>query len=241
MRVQTPREFRQALGHRAQLHPPTGQWAGGPFYLDVSLANGAVTAVDLTQHDPWYGDPQVRQAYALTDGSSTRIKATLHLEAVGIMLIDGATVKLDVDTMEKLFQSTTAPYLTVTVGTTTRKIPLGAAGAIWHAMQLVQVTQAAAADGERAKLQGKMHVLPSPIRIDLENDAFTLNTDVDVALGAAEACKLVLAGCLWPGSVGIPGSIPGMGCEADGDGGLSVADIRGQNIQSIGVYRPFGV
>lgn len=243
MLVKSPRQFRQALSHRAVINVPSGQWRGGPFFLDVTLPNAAVAASNLTVHDAWYSDQGVRGAYGVTDGDvATRLKATVHVEAVELWLYQGSISKLDVDTKQKLFATGTAPYINCIVGTATHNIPLY--GAISEVQELKQVTQAAAAAGEFGALRGKPYVLPSPIRIDMENDTFSLKSDAAPALGADELGKLVVYGCIFPGSLGIPGFIPGVTCGAeggDGDEGISLEAIRAQSVQSIGIYRPFGL
>lgn len=239
MKVATPAGFRDAVGLRRMWTPPDAQWMAGAFTLDASLANGSATDVDLTTHDAWYGDVDVSQSYSLTDGSTAKIKAAVQIDAVELVVMDGSFSKLDVDTKQKILARTTGPYLYVGVGGTVRKI--GLFGAISDGQQLVQVTQASAADGERGVIRGGPRALFAPIRIDLENNDFRLKTDTDVALGAATACRVILYGAIVPGTQALTGALPGS-CssivELDPPAGQQpVAFIRSQTL-SAGLWRP---
>jgi hypothetical protein len=227
MRVDTAAQFRDALLCRPILHVPNAQWCAGPFTLDAAIANGAATSVDLTTQDAWFGDLQVRQAYACVDASTVKLKALVHIEAVELLILEGAISKLDLDTKDNLTITATAPYLEANVAGTVRKI--GLYGAMTELHELVQVTQAAAADGERGYLRGRPIQLGSPIRIDLENDTFTLKSDADVALGVAAAVKVKLHGFVIPGTVGVSGVIPGASCGATaGEGDTGPAAMQRQ-------------
>jgi len=242
MLVRTPNEFRLALGCREILHVPTAQWCAGPFLLDAIVANGAATSVDLTTHDAWFGDPQARQAYGLVDAATTRVKATVQIEAVELWFLEGLINKLDLDTKDNLLLTATSLYLEANVGGAIRKI--GLVGAMTELSQLVQVTQASGADGERGFLKGRPHLLGSPIRLDLENDQFLLKSDADVALGAVAPTKVRIHGFMIPGSVGVGGAIPGAMCGnavAEGSTGNGALQHTQQaNVMQIGIFRPYG-
>lgn len=241
MRVDTAGAFRDALLCRPVLNVPSAQWCAGPFTLDASIANGAATSVDLTTHDAWFGDVQTRQAYGLVDGSTTKVKALVQIEAVELWILDGSMPQLDIDTKDNLLLTATAPYIQANVGGTVRNIPL--LGAMTELIQLVQVTQAAAANGERGFLKGRPLLLGSPIRVDLENDSMFLKTDADCALGAAQPVKVRLHGFVIPGTVGVPGVIPGASCAGGTEGGTGRGDLQAQVVglqTQIGILRPYG-
>jgi hypothetical protein len=237
MRVTTPREFSEALGCREILHTPSAQWRGGPFVLDAILANGAATSVDLGTHDAWYGDVGVRQAYALVDAATTRVKATVQIEAVEIWLLEGLINKLDVDTKDNLLLSATAPYIEANVAGTITKINL--VGHMTELTKFVSITQASAADGERGYIQGRPNLLFSPLRLDLENDTLTLKSDADIALGAVCPVKVRLHGWLIPGTVGVSGMIGGANCAAE-PSAQNVSASKSGLMTQVGVLRPYG-
>lgn len=239
MLIRSPSDFRDALGYRRSWSPPDGQWMGGPFDLDVQIANGSATDVDCTTEDAWFGDESVRQAYNCTNGGTTKMKAVLHLEAVELLVLTGATAALDVDTMDNIILTGTRPYIEVSVGSQTHLI--GLTGAISMAVHHTQETQTTGADGEFGTIQGAPKRLPIPLRIDLENNTFKVKTLADCALGAAADCALRLWGVLLPGTVGVSGHLPGS-CGTVGEPGAPGRNVdptpflRGQSIQSIGVF-----
>lgn len=238
-----PIDFRAANGGRPMLQVPSAQWCAGPFSLSAEIANGAATSVNLATPDVWFGDAQVRQAYALTNGVATsNIKATLWLEAVMLQFPTGAFAALAAATKDNLLADTTAPYIEANVGGTVRKI-----GLVGHMEQLVRILASALAAGAQAEvaelMAGRPYVLPSPISIDLENDTFYLKSDADVALGAATPVVLRLQGQLYPSTAGLPGMLPGGACgiqvpDAQEVGPAFIAEFRKSTQQAIALARP---
>lgn len=240
--VMYPRDFRAANGGRPMLQVPSAQWCAGPFNVTAEIANGAATSWDLSTQDSWYGDAQVRQAYALANAGTVKMKATLWLEALFLQFPTGAFAALAAATKDNLLVDTTAPYIEVNVGGTVRKI-----GLVGHMEQLVRIRASALAAGAQAEvaelIAGRPYVLPSPIAIDLENDTFYLKSDADVALGAATPVALKLQGQLYPSTVGLPGMLPGAACgvampDASEIGPNFIADFRKSTQQVIALARP---
>ncbi len=204
------RDFQVVAGMRpvASQFPPN--WlVGKPFRLDAAIANGAATAVNLDCHDAWYRDGQARQAYGLSDGSTTKVQATLHLEAVALEIVDSDFTVLVSSTKDNLF--TCGPFIKATIGGTVYKF--GLEGAIRDRLEGAWAAATSSpATTVGANIRGRKLVIPLGMDIDLFNDSLVFGTEADAALGAAIDAHVLLYGTLVPLSEGIPSSAPGRYC-----------------------------
>lgn len=204
-----------AMGQRPVMDEVPSNWlTGKPFILDAAIANGSATAVDLTTHDAWYGDAQVRAQYAPANGGSTRMNATLHLEAVALQITDSTFTEYTSAVKEKLW---TTAYLSVaaTIGGVNFKFPLDMAiEDRMHGQWAAATSSPATTVG--VHVPGRRYVLSSPVRVDLYQDSLSLASEADAALGGAISCKVLLFGSLFPNDANISSASPGRSCGSGG-------------------------
>lgn len=192
----------QTLGAR-EVIPHDSRMIGGPFFLDAAIANGSATAVDLAAQDAWYGDAAARGAYTPSNGSATKMQATLHLEAAELLIVDSDFTVLVTTTKDNLWSSQL--YLQIQASGSNYYVPLDKA-----VTDAIRATVAAATSSPAtttgAQILGIPFVLPSALRIDLQQDTIQLASTADVALGAAIDTKVVLYGGLFPNAMRGAGS-----------------------------------
>lgn len=203
--------FLIAVGGRNVLKGFPANFLAGPFYLDATIKNGAVTATDLTAADAWYADAQVRAAFSPANAGTTKQNFTVHIDSIRILITDGTFSALVATTKEKLWDTA---YLSIRaiVGGTTRKYPVDTA-----IHDMLQGAWAAATSSPAttfgSNVRGVPWVLPSPIRVDCNQDSLDLVSEADAALGADTPCKVELG----IGSVVVPNSEEGAGSDAQNE------------------------
>lgn len=200
-------DFRLAFGGRPNIFVPDAQWLVGdrthPFRVGCTLTNGAVTNSDLTTQDAWYEDVQVRKAYTPSNGSSTKLRAMLTVEALRLYVSSSvfsallATVKDD---------ATAQMFASFNIGGQEKLVDLR--GCLREGPKEFQVTQATAADGNHWLLDGGWARIPSgPVTVDLEQNSFKLETLNTPAFGAdITQCWVEIIGFMCP--KGAPGAVP---------------------------------
>lgn len=170
-----------------------GRRMEGPFFLEALLDHDAATNVDLTTEDAWYFDHAVRQAYSLTDGDTTRLPATLSIEAYEARLVSGTHADLDPTVLDNVLQH----YLQVVAGQRTINLNLHDA---WTQFIVPTAKTDTTATTGFIKPGGPV-VLPSPILINLDQGAnFKLIGDAAAAMGVDERVFIVIHGALFPDS-----------------------------------------
>ena len=205
-------QYLMSMGQRPVLSSVPANWiTGRPFRLQAELANGAATSWDLTTHDAWHSDAGVRAAYNPTNGSSTRMNATLHLEAVGLEITDGTFSVLTADLKEKIY--TSLPSIKATIGGTPFAFPLE--GGVRDALSVqygAGTVLPATTVGARIEQRGK-YILPSPVRIDLFVDSLSFASEADFGFGGTILGRVLLWGSLFPNdSTRIGSAAPGKAC-----------------------------
>jgi len=212
-RIDTMHEFIVSTGGRPRVQLPSLQWCLGtrrnPFRVGCTLKNAAVTNSDLTTQDAWYEDPNVRTAYAPADGSTTKLRAILNIEAVRVLVMSSVFSALDATVKDDVSAQL---FLTLDVGGSVKRFDLR--GCVREPQKEFQKTQASATLADWWLLAGDWCELgPGAHNVDLEINNLKLESLNSVAYGAdITQCWVEIIGHLVPkGTDGAGAYLPGAG------------------------------
>ncbi len=200
---------------------PNGQYVVGkgsmPIQLQVTLLNAAALNVDLTTRGAWFTDRRVAAGFAIASAADAqRIQATLSVSAIGLKVVGFSDANAGLWTnAQKLLLNATEPYIRTQGGSTPYSFSLKRG--ISHYIRRFESDQGTAADEIVGTLDQGYSVLPSPLRINLSTDTFSLVSDSAVALGADVTATLEILGMITPLVDGWGTQLPNTGACGDLD------------------------
>ena len=200
-KISAPRALWLSQGFPGFTGVPSAQYVVGrdtsPLAIQVTVANAAAMAVDLTARGSWVTERKTAAGYSVTSSADTsRLNAILSVCAVGLKITTFSDTVNLASAVAKLTTNATEPYLSGTIGGVPFRQSLKRG--ISHYVKRLDASQAVAADEILTTLDQGYVVLPMPIRVNLMTDALSLVSDAAVALGADATATLELVGMLVP-------------------------------------------